>query len=82
MDILYLCNGKRCAGVACEGARLNDIETPPLYYNHKKQARLVSPCQHVLDVNYAKNGPIKGPIDLIKRFRIHLRPHFYLEEKE
>lgn len=46
-----------------------------------KQDCLSTTCMHTLNVDYAKNGSIKGPIDLIKRFRIHLRPHFYLEEK-
>ena len=81
MDIIYLCNGKRCAGVDCTGARLNNIETPPLYLGCMKQDKWFSYCCHTLNVDYAKNGPIKGPIDLIKRFRIHFRPHFYLEEK-
>lgn len=71
MDILYLCNGKKCAGVDCEGKRLNSMSHIQPY----------SECCHTLNVNYAKNGLIKGPIDLIKRFRIRLRPHVYLEEK-
>ncbi len=81
MDVLYLCNGQRCAGVDCTGARLNNIETPPLYLGCMKQDKWFSYCCHTLNIDYAKNGPIKGPIDLIKRFRIHFRPHFYLEEK-
>ena len=38
-------------------------------------------CKHTTNVEYAINGPIKGPIDLIKRFKIHFKPHLYLEEK-
>ena len=81
MDVFYLCDGCKCVGVNCKGARLNYIEIPQLYSDNKKQARWFSYCQHTSDVSHAKNGPIKGPIDLIKRFRIHLKPHFYLEEK-
>ena len=72
MDILYLCNGKRCPGVICEAEE---------HHYFADNRVLYSECKYTLDPEFAKNGPIKGPIDLIKRFRLHSKPHFYLEEK-
>ena len=83
MDVFYLCDGCKCAGVDCKGARRNGIyATPQLYFDNVKQTRWCTDCYLTSDVSHAKNGPIKGPIDLIKRFRIHLKPYVYLEEKE
>ena len=73
MDVLYLCNGKRCPDVMCAAEEI---------HHYADNRVLYSECKHTLDVTYAKNGPIKGPIDLIKRFRLHIKPCLYLEEKE
>ena len=43
---------------------------------------LYSECKHTTSVEYAKNGRIKGPIDFIRRFKIHFRPWIYFVERD
>ena len=74
MDVLYLCDGKYCPGVMCEG------EGSTHYYADNRS--LYFECRHTLNKDFAKNGPIKGPIDLIKRFKLHFKPHLYLIERD
>ena len=71
--ILYLCNGEQCPFVVCDGKG-------PAYYADNRI--WYSECKHTIRVKYAKNGPIKGLIDFIKRFKIHLRPWIYFVERE
>lgn len=73
--ILYLCNGKPCQDVVCGGEGLTHC-----YADNR--VWILSECQHTTSVEYAKNGRIKGPIDFIKRFEIHLRPWIYFVERE
>lgn len=72
MTIFYLCNGKECPKVICAAEGVH-------YYADNRV--LYSECKHTSKVEFAKNGPIKGPIDLIKRFKIHTKPRLYLEER-
>ncbi len=64
--ILYLCNGDYCSDADCVA---------------KGFINTSNECCHCTTVKYAKNGPIKGPIDFLKRFKIHFYPLFYIEER-
>ena len=72
--ILYLCNGEQCPNIVCDYKRL--------VHFYADNRILYSECKHTTSVEYAKNGRIKGPIDFIKRFKIHFRPWIWFEEKE
>lgn len=72
--IFYLCNGERCPGVICDGERQTHYYSDNrIWYND---------CKHTIHVEYAKNGPIKGPIDFIKRFDIHFKPWIHFIERD
>lgn len=73
MAIFYLCDGKKCPTIACAG----EGDT----HQYADNRYFYSECKHTSDVSHAKNGPIKGPIDFIRRFRIHFKPYLYVEEK-
>lgn len=75
MMIFYKCDGKRCFGyVDCE---------PAFHAEHpgNPRERYASECQHTTIEYYAKNGPIKGPIDFLRRFRIRFRPYIHFVER-
>ena len=72
MHILYKCNGKQCPEIVCEG----EGEC----HSWADDRKTYSPCKYTLNPEFAINGPIKGPIDLFKRFKIHFKPMLYLEE--
>ena len=72
--ILYLCNGKQCPGVMCAGEGQTHC--------YADNRILYSECKHTVRVKYAKNGQIKGPIDFIRRFKIHFRPWIYFVERD
>lgn len=74
--IMYLCNGKRCMGVKDCKPRF-ELDHPG-----NKRERFMNECCHCHEKEYAKNGRIKGLIDLLIRFEIHFKPYFYLWEKE
>ena len=78
--IFYICNAKKCPKVECLASEVFD-EMPTYLYSDNSPVTSVSDCCHTTDVKYAAFGPIKGPIDLFKRFKIHIRPYLYLEEK-
>ena len=76
IDVLYLCDGKKCSGVLCQspGSRAYWADNCPVI--------TTSECMHCLNVENALNGPIKGPINFLKRFRIVLKPWIHVVEKD
>ena len=80
IKIYYVCNGKKCEITECRMKEIMHIEVAKLYADNKP-FRYISTCCHTKDSKYALNGPIKGPIDLIKRFKLHVKPGIYLGEK-
>lgn len=74
--ILYLCNGKYCFG-------FKDCK-PCFQHDHpgNNREKFINECCHTLDVTYAKNGPIKGPINFLIRFKIKFRPWICFVERD
>lgn len=79
--IYYICNGKRCEIVECPMKEILKIDVVKIYADNELTYYINPDCYRTTKADYALNGPIKGPIDLIKRFEIKFKPFIHLVEK-
>lgn len=79
--IYYICDGKRCEMVECPMKEILNIKVIRIYADNELISYINPDCFRTARSKYALNGPIKGPIDLIKRFELKFKPYIHLIEK-
>lgn len=81
LKIFYVCNGKHCEMVECPMKEIMNIKIIRIYQDNQPISYRNPDCYRTTQPKYALNGPIKGPIDLFKRFELKFNPYIHLIEK-